>query len=80
MMQARVECRNVKIDRILKCLAKFGKSSEYKIWEYNDIVYLALKTGSILELMELMKRLKLVCEVRFSRVDYTLPWWKKWMR
>jgi len=79
-MRARIECRNVKIDKILKCLVKFGKSSEYKIWEYNGIVYLALKTGSMSDLKELMKRLKSVCEVCFSRVDYTLPWWEKWMR
>ena len=80
MMRARLECTNVKIDRILKCLANFGKSSEYKIWEYNGIVYVALKTGSMLDLKELIKRLKLVCDLRFSRVDYVLPWWKKWMR
>jgi hypothetical protein len=79
-MRTRLECRNVKIDKILKRLVKFGKCSEYKVWEYNNIVYLALKTGSISDLKELVKRLKSVCELRFSRVDYNLPWWKKWMR
>lgn len=80
MIRVRLECRNVKIEEIVKCLAKLGKSFEYKIWKYNKVVYLLLRISSISDLEKLTKRLGKICELHFSRVDHTLPWWRRWMR
>ncbi|MGQ9469295.1 MAG: hypothetical protein ACUVTD_05655 [Nitrososphaerales archaeon] len=80
MIKVRLECRNAKVEEIAECLVKFGKALEYKIWEYKNITYLTLKIDSKSELDELIKGLKLACELRFSRIDFSLPWWREWMR
>jgi len=79
-MRARLECRNVGIEKVFECIAKFGEILEYKVWEYNNKVYLTFKVSTISVLEEILKKLREVCEFHFLRIDNTLPWWKRWMR
>jgi hypothetical protein len=80
MIEVRLECKNVNIEKIAEWLNKFEEPFEYKIWEYNGRIYLRLKVSTMLELKEITDKLREICEFRFLRVDYTLPWWKRWRK
>lgn len=79
MIEVRLECRNVKCERMAKHIAKLKRLCEYTIWEYNDIVYVFLKFRSVFFLKELIRKLKQNrIEFRLAKVKHTLPWWRKW--
>lgn len=80
MIEVRLECKNVSIEKILSWPSKFPDSFEYKIWEYNGRIYFRIKASTMQELKEITGKLREICEFRFLRVGYTLPWWKRWIK
>jgi len=81
MIEVRLECKNVKIEKIANWLSKFGKSFEYKVWEYNNTIYASFKVSSLSNLDELERKLKQNrVEFRFSRINCVLSWWELWRK
>jgi hypothetical protein len=80
MIEVRLECKNAKCEKLANHLTKL-KVCEYKIWEYNNIVYALIKFSSMLSLNELIRKLKQNrIEFHFSKINCVLPWWKRWIK
>lgn len=83
MIQVLFECKGVSCERLAKRLAKFEKSfpMEFKLWKHDNIIYLKLFVGSITELNKAMSSLKRIrgIELFCSKVNHTLPRWRKWL-
>jgi hypothetical protein len=79
MLRLKIECK-CGIEKVFEWLQKLEEKFEYKIWEYNNNSYLLLKVSNLVELKEIIGKLRQAFELRFLRVDYSLPWWMKWMK
>jgi hypothetical protein len=76
MIEVRIEFKNVKCERIAKHLAKI-KVSEYKVWEYNNVVYSSIRLSSMSNLKGLIKKLKQNhLEFHISRICSSSLWEK----
>jgi len=78
MIEVRLECKNVKVEKIANWLSKFGKSFEYKVWEYSNTFYASFRVGSLSNLDALERKLKQNrIEFHFSRINSNLTLWEK---
>jgi hypothetical protein len=63
MLRIIVECKNVRSEKIAKCLSKL--TDGFKLWMHDNVVYALFDVESLLELRELSKRLKRIKNVEF---------------
>ena len=68
MLKVKLECRNVSCEKIMNCLARFGKTFPfgYKVWLYDNRVFAYFKLRSISDLNEFTRRLKRMKKMEFN--------------
>jgi len=64
-----VECMNVKVEKIAKCLDEIAEG--FKIWTHGERVYAMFEIPSFSEASELIKRLRRTkrAEIRFAKIQ-----------
>lgn len=80
MMKVKLECCNVRMEKITDCFEGSGKLPfGYKIWLYDGRVFAYFKVRSISDLKELNKGLKRIknIEFRYHRIEKVESWLKK---
>lgn len=80
MMKVKLECCNVRMERIASCFERSSKLPfGYKIWLYDGSVFAYFKVRSILDLKELNRRLKRIKNIRLRhhRIEKVESWLKK---
>jgi hypothetical protein len=63
MLRVVVECKNVRSEKIAKCLYKL--TDGFKLWMHDNVVYALFDVGSLLELKELSRELKRIKNIDF---------------
>lgn len=80
MMKVKLECRNIRMEKIARCFERSSKLPfGYKIWLYDGRIFAYFKVKSISDLKELNKRLKRVenTQIMYHRIEKVKSWLKK---
>jgi hypothetical protein len=90
MFKVKIECRNVRCERVAKFLARFRKDFPfgYKVWLQDNKIFAAFMLESVSDLNDLIRRLRymhtsfkfhqiLRVQIRRTKDRYT-PWHKTW--
>ena len=70
MLLAKIECKNVSVEKLAKILTKDSEQG-FKIWLYKKKVYAVFRVGSITVLKRIIQRMSRVKKIkfRFFRVE-----------
>jgi len=68
MLKVKLECRNVRCEKIANLLSRFRKTFPfgYKVWVYDGRVFAYFKVKSISDLNEFTRRLKRINGIEFN--------------
>jgi len=68
MIEALIECKNVKCEKIANLLSKFRGTfnKEFKIWLHDKRVFARFKVASVPELNDFTRRLKRIRKIEFK--------------
>ena len=76
MLKVKIECRNVRCEKVANRLAKFGVSP-FKVWLYNESVFAFFKIDSISSLKKLAQQLERMknLEMKYHRIEMVKESW-----
>lgn len=77
-MKVKLECCNVRMEKIAECFEKSKLPSGYKLWLYDGRIFAYFRVKNISGLKRLTKRLKRInVELNFHRIEEEGSWLKK---
>ena len=80
MLKVKLECRNVRMDKIAGCFERSRKLPfGYKIWLYDGRIFAYFKIKSFSDLKQLTKRLKRMKNIRINlhRIEEGGSWLRR---